>query len=350
MISSRHNSMARQVQFRGIDVTKFIMAFAVIVIHVASVTMCFDKLSAATRWFVCLAVPFYFICSGYLFAFFNSTTDKKRLSEKAMGRSKKLFRLFFYWILIYLPISIFIYAIRDTAFISFWGDYLKDIIVFGKTCYAWPLWFIYSMAIVFFIISITISRKRLFVFACVVMISVPLITWCYETAPSNVLRVVHGLTCNTLGGGIYILTGMACRRFEGFVKNRFCLASLLAISILLFMFDLPYWELSGGMAIFGFAISILPSNAMSKSESQPQNEKIFLWLRNMSSWIYYLHMYPIFIILYSTMLCTSHTADDLSMWPMFIATSAIVTVVSAALIYGANRFTSLSPLKRLIGL
>lgn len=53
-------------QFTGVDVTKFIMAFAVIAIHVSSGSVVGIPFPEAMQWFNAIAVPFFFITSGYL--------------------------------------------------------------------------------------------------------------------------------------------------------------------------------------------------------------------------------------------------------------------------------------------
>lgn len=88
----------RQQSFSGIDITKFIMAILVLMLH----TNPFLDISKTMEWvsrscLTVIAVPFFFICNGY-FAF---------ESDKTTNRSvKKLLLLYIIWSIVYCPFSL----------------------------------------------------------------------------------------------------------------------------------------------------------------------------------------------------------------------------------------------------
>ena len=93
---------------RAADVIKLIMAFAVVAIHVRAVYGDAHGYSPAFNWFIELAVPYFFIVSGYLIG--NkldrmATVDEKRAALRS--RSGKCLRMFVLWLIIYLPIQIY---------------------------------------------------------------------------------------------------------------------------------------------------------------------------------------------------------------------------------------------------
>ncbi len=92
--------------------------------------------------------------------------------------------------------------------------------------------------------------------------------------------VANGLT---LGLGLYT-TGMMLYKIR---KQKFLVASLfLMISILLNANDLPYWQLLGASSIFLFCENLIITD-----------NNAFKTIRAWSTWIYYIHMYPVFIIM-----------------------------------------------------
>jgi hypothetical protein len=81
-----------------------------------------------------------------------------------------------------------------------------------------------------------------------------------------------------------MLTGMYIFKYkEKFIRIRIALLSLL-LSIVLYYFELPFSQLFGGIAIFIIAM-LLPLKASSITNN----------MRKQSMWIYYLHMYFMFI-------------------------------------------------------
>ena len=190
-------------QLSGVDVVKFVMAFAVIAIHVEAVAS-FD-FPEIIQWFIALAVPFFFITSGYLLG--RKLTDIPLIGEKRKflsDRSCKLFRLFAYWLIIYLPISIYLYSLKDDPL---WKDilsYIGSVIINGESRYAWPLWFIYSMAIVLFILSKALFRKNSLLVLTLVFILVNFVNSAaklgYAYSDIFVVKAFNILTARTLGG------------------------------------------------------------------------------------------------------------------------------------------------------
>lgn len=168
------NVETRYKQLDGIDLFKFLMAFCVIAIHVNSKSVTGgQKFPFAIQWLISLAVPFFFICSGYLLGR-RVSTEKRASALLLREKSLKLIKLFSYWLIVYLPIAVIYYYIERVGAFKAIGSYIMSVLLNGESPYAWPLWFIYSLAITFLILSfIRFSKKNIIIvfllFLCVLV-------------------------------------------------------------------------------------------------------------------------------------------------------------------------------------
>lgn len=272
--------------FQGVDYVKFIMALCVVAIHVDSASCVLTHWSPCVVWLIRLAVPFFFISSGFLLA-----RKLEKLSESAerrkavFRRAVRIFRIFACWLMIYLPITIYL-DINDGRTLAYdIVGYIGRVVISGDSEYAYPLWFLYSMAIVLTIYGVFYKFRHIewllwFVFALILAANT-LQPW-EDSWNNSLLGLFNMLTRRTLGGGVYIMSGLLLYQCR-FIPSVGLSLSLIAVSVLLFVMQLPYWELCGGVALFAIALRIGKSGGTSSS-----------WWRSMSMWIYYLHMYVIF--------------------------------------------------------
>lgn len=94
---------------------------------------------------------------------------------------------------------------------------------------------------------------------------------------------------------------------------------LLVASISIYIFELPFYEIIGGCAFFIFALNISIS-------SNP----LFLTLRRLSMWIYYLHMIVVFSISQFFPIC------KMSLLQIFILAS-LTTLIFAIIVDSSQR-------------
>lgn len=308
-------------QLSGVDLVKFVMAFAVIAIHVSAKSAVGINFPEVIQWFNALAVPFFFITSGYLLGRkLNdiSPVDQKRKFLKS--RSGKLFKIFIYWLVIYLPITIYIYSLRDYPL---WKDilsYIRCVIINGESQYAWPLWFIYSMAIVCFILSKALFRKYSLLILTAAFIIVNFLNSAvslgYISDSSQVTGAFNTLTHRTLGGGIYMLAGIVIYKYETVLRNYYAVIAIIIYSLVSYFLNLPFSALAGGISLFLFALLI----KMSESET-------FLTLRKLSMWIYYIHM----LVIFPYITIAHHYNRPLNLWETYAACSIISLIVAIIL-------------------
>lgn len=241
-------------------------------------------------WFIRSAVPFFFVVSGFFIGRkMTGLNDFGQSRQYLRKRSKHLFKMFAIWLIIYLPLSIYFYCLNDIPISKSILLYAKSVIFAGESPYAWPLWFIYSLAIVSFLLSLS-NRKAylltlLFLSFIAYISTNPLME--YGFMPHRLVMMVRLLFGRSFGGGIYILTGIYLyRNYHKFSKTPWLYSlSLIAFGAVLSYLRLPFFEFVSGL---GFAI--LAFNIHFKAASLWRN------LRNQSMWIYYTHMYIIVLL------------------------------------------------------
>ena len=89
-----------------VDVSKFVLAILVVAIH-AGVPI--------AGWAGRLAVPYFFIISGYFyFKKFNGLSDRREKIESYLIYSKRIFYLLLIWLILYMPLVVYrIYVTGD---------------------------------------------------------------------------------------------------------------------------------------------------------------------------------------------------------------------------------------------
>lgn len=266
-----------------IDVIKFIMAFGVVAIHSAA---CLNQEYVSIfQWFIRCAVPFFFITSGFLLERKLEKSDE--VFSVCLDRSKKLLRLFGIWLLIYLPITIFIDTVNDKSFFEDLVRYIYSVLLFGESEYSWPLWFIYSSAIVVLIYGFC-RKQRVHIMAVFLVFTV-ISVFAHYIAKQSDMGYVGFLTkslCSRLfGGGSPLLLGVVIYRYRQYLQNYYVAIIALVVSLIGYYLALPLSSLFGGMFFFilGLTIPLKPL-------------PIYLWFRSQSMWIYYLHMWILFLL------------------------------------------------------
>lgn len=258
LFSYSMNSMADSSNnFNCVDIAKYIMAFAVVAIHVQALYINETGTTIypfVVEWFIRLAVPFFFIASGWLMHRKISRIDKFEAIECLDKKTVATFKALGLWVLIYLPISIIYYWHCGSTVIHNICVYLFNLLIKGESYFAWTLWYLYALAIGIIALRITCNRTNYQVIAYILFIAGYLVANQYIHASQY-----FSLLCDKpLGGGIYILSGWFL--FSIMSKHHFSkvLVSGIALlsSIVLYYFKLPFWQIIGGLGIYILCLSI----------------------------------------------------------------------------------------------
>ncbi len=274
-----------QTQLRGVDLIKYIMAIGVIVIHVGAVFDGDATFPKTVVWWMRSAVPFFFIASGYLFATRNQGWgDSKFYREKALH----VYRIFGCWLIVYLPVAAITYWEQDYTIAHAIKSYIVGIFTYGQ-CPGAPLWYLYAlggfMVTMYIACRYMIPKQYIVVWFILIYLTDYFVSEGIITTDSLAIKWFYLLTRRAFGGGVYILSGMAIYYLRNYFVRSLILLCITITSIVCFYFNTPFWELLSGVAFFVLALKItLPDN------------KIWLYMRHQSMWIYYTHMLSIFII------------------------------------------------------
>lgn len=206
MVSSK-SAKVQQEQLQGVDIFKYIMALAVVAIHVSIGSCCGIQFSPAIRWFNSLAVPFFFITSGYLLARKINGYDNPHIKGDIIReRAVKVFRLFGLWVLIYLPLSVIVLTFDHLPFYKIITQTVAAIICRGEMACAYPLWYLYSLALTTLAISIAVKHTKFsFVYLIIVVLSyigyIATLRYDITTLPRAATLIINSLPLRALGGG-----------------------------------------------------------------------------------------------------------------------------------------------------
>ncbi len=129
----------RSKNLNAVDVVKLIMAFCVIGIH----SYIFDQkdFPITIDYIVNLAVPFFIITTGWLYA------RKYGLEIDQFGKlSVQYFRLYFVWVLIYLPLILFEYYHDGGLTVDNATKFLRKLLLTGSNPFSYHLWYLLAIA------------------------------------------------------------------------------------------------------------------------------------------------------------------------------------------------------------
>ena len=308
-----------------IDVTKLIMAYCVLAIHTRVPVNA--EYPLIIHYLINLAVPFFFITSGFLIAKGINNTSHQKQSKAYAKKSLKFLKLFLIWAAIYLPCSFFYYLTRSNE--PWWHDvasYVKRLITSGDLPYAWAIWYLHAAFVALLIIAL-LKRIKFSDIAIWLLGTALLLFSCVynsQTWPTSVVSAVNAydLVFNTFRNGFFwgiafISTGIITSRIPKTVHPLLGLLMIIAGYAMIYA-NIPLSQLVGAWGLFLLAKGI--------DEKHPIT--IDLPLRKMSSAIYFIHMY--FVVCLILLIAQGHSFTLFQAW---LAVSIIATAVSALIVF-----------------
>ena len=206
-----------------VDVFKFILAFGVVAIHTRVPVNA--KYPLIIHYLINLAVPFFFMASGFLIA--------RRIQPSQQGQSKayakkslKFLKLFLIWAAIYLPCCCFYYMTKSGD--PWWRDaasFVKRLITSGDLPYAWPLWYLHGAFVALLLIALMKRIKFHDIVIWMIGIGLLLFSAIYENSdhrawPSGFVAImnVYDAIFKTFRNGIFwgiafVSTGIITERY-----------------------------------------------------------------------------------------------------------------------------------------
>lgn len=206
----------KKKQLSNVDIMKFILSLMVVCIHTGVTSLMPAEIEKFFNAIFNLAVPIFFVYSGYLFAYKNKM-DKK---DKLIKYSKHIVKLYILWSLIYLPICIQIYFENGWSIQECLHNYSEGFFKLGQHPYSWQLWYLWSLifiSIVLYIFELLKLGDKVEILICFILFL--LFSGKSTSSEVYVNRIMYG-NCAGIG---YFAAGMLLRKI-GLVtrSNKYC--------------------------------------------------------------------------------------------------------------------------------
>lgn len=283
-----------RLQYNNIDLIKFIMAFAVVAIHTNPLVDCKnDIVQIVYNNIVNMAVPFFFLTTGFLLSermsFSNKASDISILGHY-IG---KILKMYFIWMVLYTPLTIYHVFDKNISLKKAMSTYLQGIIFTGEQYNAWPLWYllstVYTLCIVILLLKLNASKNSFLIVSIIFSVISIGISWIAGIESSKYsVEIVQNIIAHTVYNGrifrgmIFIPIGM-CFNFKKISYNMnilIMISSFFLNCILKNYFLRSYLLILTTVSFFGIILNW-------KLLDHPVYHK----LRKMSTIMYLIHMY-----------------------------------------------------------
>ncbi|WP_223577734.1 acyltransferase family protein [Sphingobacterium sp. GVS05A] len=144
----------------GLDIGKFIMSIVVVAIHTQPLAGKISGISLALyNFFIALAVPFFFVASGYLLSRkITVPVDYRQCYTILSDYLFRITKLYVIWTILYLPLTIYGFYQQHTDPLLAFALFFRNIFLRGENYYSWPLW--YLMALIYTLMVLLIFLKK----------------------------------------------------------------------------------------------------------------------------------------------------------------------------------------------
>jgi len=161
------NVLADKKEYFAVDCLKFIASYLVLGIHFMIFADVNKQLNYWTTQILCrLAVPFFFVASGYFMA--NKLQDRKR----TIGYLKRIFLMYMVYTLVYLPLLIDKYQRLEYTIKQCIEEFLYAFLIDGTYFHLWYFVAVIVATVILYILvnHVKLSDKKLLVFTGILYI------------------------------------------------------------------------------------------------------------------------------------------------------------------------------------
>lgn len=312
--SPSQNSISN-FNYNCIDLTKFILSILIITIHVSPFGNNNSAIAQSLNYVIKngvarIAVPIFFVISGFLL---YKKIDKNSFSWKEPLRYiTKIFKLYFIWSLIYLPLNIDISLHNDTTFMHDLLSYIRNFLLVGSYSQLWYLnATIFAVLMVSYFLYRRVSIKHILCISLgFYLIGLLAQSWygiiapLSSAAPSlwNLLLLLEKIIITTRNGlfegMLFISIGLyfAVSNSKHNIKKA---AFFLGISVILFISEILLLEKLMWIREYDMFLSLIPIAYWSFaliSNIHLENHFIYKKLRILSTLIFCTHTLVKFIV------------------------------------------------------
>jgi hypothetical protein len=231
-------SLARK-EFKGIDVTKFILALLVVAGH----THPFKDIQNPTFLYLwkqlqLLVVPYFFMAAGFfLFQKVDQQPNKAQKLAVIWPYIKRIAKMYIYWTIIFIPITLWNYATDDIVFHKDIILFVRGTLFFGENYYSWPLWFLlsmtYSLAFIYLLTLLDFKRTTIFLISVLFFVVATIFNELVKQESKHELLLAIGRAVKYLFLTGRLFTGMFYVMIGGLIANHQFKLKPLSIVILI---------------------------------------------------------------------------------------------------------------------
>jgi surface polysaccharide O-acyltransferase-like enzyme len=323
--------MMERRKYNSLDICKLLMAICVVAIHTHPLENCTTiMVNNLYDSFVRMAVPFFFLSSGFLMAqkFEISYASQKNIAT-VRKYLLKITKMYVVWTVVYLPMAIYHFASSGTSVLRAVLVYIKGFVFIGEQYNSWHLWYllstIYALIFILVLFYLKISPKKMIIFSSIIfLISIGIDYLSVHADSSNIfLEIFNKMIKVSIRSG-RILTGLFYLPLGCFLAQKqpnLKVSWLMLISgyLLNVFVQNSYWS------SFFVAISSIGLFCVINTIALPDS-RVYPFVRKMSTITYFVHMYVwsfYYVLIYGEKI---YGAD------CFLVTIIICLVVSAATI------------------
>lgn len=284
-------SRTTDIEYRSIDVVKVCMAFVVVAIHTHPQDSCpilFLKEMFTNLYG--LAVPFFFVASGFLIWNKIWSSSKEEKLNRLKGWIKKTARLYMWWTLIYLPFTIYgFYKDENLSALKSIAIFFRNFLLIGENYLSWPLWYLLGMLVAGCIIYLMVKwdwkDKTMFLVGLLFAIMGAGINFCISNGILEPITAIYVKLFNSTRNGFfeglpYILIGVLIAS-KGVIKSKKILWVIFVVSFLLHMFG---YSLADFVVVYSLFSLVIQFDLKRRTDSLYQN------FRLTSTVVYFVHM------------------------------------------------------------
>ena len=281
-------------KYNAIDLTKFIMAIFVVALHVEPLkgmqgTFFYQIYNTIAR----MAVPFFFITSGYLL-FYKMTEDYNTKDNMEIIKRYifKMIKLYIIWSIIYLPLAVYKYIQNGNGAVKSSISYIRNFFFVGEHYFSWQLWYLLSTVYGAVFISFLLKRRwkewkililSLIVYAIAFRMDIVLKSQENFTGILHIISFVFPTT-RVFYGFCYLSIGMCIAKYK--FKVNFKL--LLLIDAICFIITVYFNNFISTLLLYIFFFMTIVSINL-------KDREIYYYFREASTIIYFSHMLFLFI-------------------------------------------------------
>lgn len=329
--------------FKGIDLTKFILAILVVAGHTHPfkdiTNPIFVQIWERLLLFV---VPYFFIAAGFfLFPKVYQSRDKTSQLHALWLYLKRIISLYIYWTIIFLPLTFWHFANDDLIMEKDVVLFIRGTFFFGENFYSWPLWFllsmIYSLSVISLLMFINLKVKTIFYISIVIFAIAMIFNYLVTGESHNKFLLMLGKIIKYLFLTGRLFTGMFYLMIGGLIAmNKIRISKLVMVFMVALAITFQFVETE---IISPFLFSLLPITLFCLTVNlRLEGIKNGLFLRKCSTVMYFTHM--IIFFLYTLIFETIPYFG----WDAFLVSVTVPMVLTPIIIRNEERFPFLKQL------